>query len=361
MISVRNITKDFGNGPILQNVSVEIEQGESVVIIGGSGCGKSTLLRCINRLIVPEEGEIYVDGENILDKSTDIDAVRRKMGMVYQHFNLFSHLNVLENVILAPMKVAGVPREDAVAEAKRLLERVGMAGRESAMPRSLSGGQKQRVAIARTLAMHPQVILFDEPTSALDPTMVDEVERVIQSLVDGGMTSVIVTHEMRFAKSVATKVLFLAEKGIYEQGTPEEVFDRPRGLLTQRFLFRSRMFEEELRADCLDLYGLVSHMREFLRRHETTAKQNYLLNVVADELLFPLFRAQEAPAERANIRLLCSESTSDHTLFIHVEGVQSDPLAEPYLDELNLKLIENFAGFVFARKADSGWDISIEM
>ncbi len=361
MISVRNITKDFGNGPILQNVSVEIETGESVVIIGGSGCGKSTLLRCINRLIVPEEGEIIVGGTNILDKNTDIDAIRRKMGMVYQHFNLFSHLNILENVILAPMKVAGVPREDAVGEAKRLLERVGMAGRENAMPSSLSGGQKQRVAIARTLAMHPEVILFDEPTSALDPTMVDEVERVIQSLVDEGMTSVIVTHEMRFARSIATKVLYLAEKGIYEQGTPEEVFDHPRGLLTQRFLFRSRMYEEELRADSLDLYGLLSHMREFLRRYETTAKQSYLLNVVIDELLFPLFRAKEAPAQRANIRLLCSESSNRHTLFIHVEGVASDPLAEPYLDELNLQLIENCANFLFSRAAESGWDISIQM
>ena len=242
MISVRNITKDFGTGPVLENVSIDIKKGESVVIIGGSGCGKSTLLRCMNRLIMPEKGEIYIDGVNILDKSTDIDSVRRKMGMVYQHFNLFSHLNVLENIILSPMKVDGKSREEAEAEAKELLKKVGMGGRENTKISALSGGQKQRVAIARTLAMHPEVILFDEPTSALDPTMVDEVESVIRDLVEGGMTRVIVTHEMRFARKIASRVVFLAEKGIYEQGTPEEVFDHPNGVLTQRFLYRSRMF-----------------------------------------------------------------------------------------------------------------------
>ena len=227
MITIRNLTKRFEGNTILKNVNLEVKKGDSVVIIGGSGCGKSTLLRCINRLIVPDEGEILIDGQNILAKDADVDAIRRKMGMVYQSFNLFSHLNILENVILAPMKVAGMSRSDAVDLAKQLLKRVGMSGRENAMPSELSGGQKQRVAIARTLAMHPQVVLFDEPTSALDPTMVDEVESVIRDLVSEGMTSVLVTHEMRFAKSVASKVIFLAEKGIYEQGTPEQVAENP--------------------------------------------------------------------------------------------------------------------------------------
>ena len=257
MIQIKNLTKDYGNGPILENIDLEVKKGESVVIIGGSGCGKSTLLRCINHLVVPEKGEIWIDGENILAKGADIDAIRRKMGMVYQHFNLFSNLNILENIILAPMKVAGMNRTDAIAEAKRLLARVGMAGRETAMPGDLSGGQKQRVAIARTLAMHPQVILFDEPTSALDPTMVDEVESVVRSLVDEGMTSVLVTHEMRFAKKVATTVVFLAEKGIYEQGPPSQVFDHPQKLLTQRFLYRSRMLEK-IPAKSMRLYFLDS-------------------------------------------------------------------------------------------------------
>lgn len=361
MISVRNITKDFGAGPILENVSLDIKRGESVVIIGGSGCGKSTLLRCINRLIEPEQGEIYIDGANILDKKADIDAIRRKMGMVYQHFNLFSHLNVLENVILAPMKVAGLSRDEAVAEAKGLLKKVGMSGRMEAMPSSLSGGQKQRVAIARTLAMHPEVILFDEPTSALDPTMVDEVESVIHDLVAGGMTSIIVTHEMRFAKKIATRVVFLAERGIYEQGTPEEVFDAPRGLLTQRFLYRSRMLEEELLADSLDLYDLSSRMRAFLRRYDSTLRQERFIFVLCDELLYPLFDAEQSPAKRANLRLLCSETSGSHMLTVSVEGIASDPLQEPYLDMLNLRILESYTSLILSRKSETGWEIVIQM
>ena len=314
MISIRNLTKDYGNGPILEHVNLEIEKGESVVIIGGSGCGKSTLLRCINRLIVPEEGEIYIEGENILDKRANIDQIRRKMGMVYQHFNLFSHLSVLENIILAPMQVAGMNRTDAVAEAKQLLKQVGMAGREAAMPSSLSGGQKKRVAIARTLVMHPKVILFDEPTSALDPTMVDEVESVIRNLVETGMTSVLVTHEMRFARNVSSKVLFLAERGIYEQGTPQEVFDRPSRPLTQRFLYRSRMFEAKLEPASLDLYALASELRAFLNRYEFESRQERLIPVVCDELLYPVFHAANGAATEG------SESTARHTLLVGLQG-----------------------------------------
>ena len=361
MISVRNITKDFGNGPILENVSLEIEQKESVVIIGGSGCGKSTLLRCMNRLIVPEEGEIYINGQNILDKKADIDAIRRKMGMVYQSFNLFSHLNVLENIILAPMKVAGVNRTDATEQAKRLLAKVGMQGREKAMPTQLSGGQKQRIAIARTLAMNPDVILFDEPTSALDPTMVDEVESVIRELVDDGMTSVIVTHEMRFARNIASKVVFLAERGIYEQGPSEQVFDRPEKILTQRFLFRSRMFERELERDRLDLLALVSDVRSFLKRYETDAAQSRLLPVVCDELLLPVFNAAEKGAESASFRLVCSETSKNHTILISFRGVGSDPLEAPYLDEMNRSLLDHYASFVFSRSSPTGWEVCIQM
>ena len=361
MISVRNITKDFGTGPILENVSMDIKKGESVVIIGGSGCGKSTLLRCMNRLITPEKGEIYIDGVNILDKSTDIDKVRRKMGMVYQHFNLFSHLNVLENIILAPMKVDGKSREEAEAEGRELLKKVGMSGREANKISSLSGGQKQRVAIARTLAMHPEVILFDEPTSALDPTMVDEVESVIRDLIMDGMTSVIVTHEMRFARKIASRVVFLAEKGIYEEGAPEELFGNPKKILTQRFLYRSRMYETVLEAESFDMYSLSSELLDFLRRFETTEQQKRLIKVVCDELLYPLFNAEDQPAVRMNLRLLCSETGINHILRINVEGIGSDPLAEPYLDELNLKILENYSGILFSKKAAEGWEIVIQM
>lgn len=361
MITIRNLTKRFEGNTILKNVNLEVKKGDSVVIIGGSGCGKSTLLRCINRLIVPDEGEILIDGQNILAKDADVDAIRRKMGMVYQSFNLFSHLNILENVILAPMKVAGMSRSDAVDLAKQLLKRVGMSGRENAMPSELSGGQKQRVAIARTLAMHPQVVLFDEPTSALDPTMVDEVESVIRDLVSEGMTSVLVTHEMRFAKSVASKVIFLAEKGIYEQGTPEQVFDHPSKILTQRFLYRSRMFESKLDGASLDLYALSSQMRTFLLRYEHESRQVKLIPTLCDELIYPVFHNAEAPARSASVRLLCSETSTNHTLLISFRGLSGDPLEEPYLDELNLKLLNGFAQFIFSRKKEGGWEVCIQL
>ena len=361
MISIRNITKDFGTGPILENVSLDIKKNESVVIIGGSGCGKSTLLRCINRLITPEKGEIYIDGVNILDKNTDIDAIRRKMGMVYQNFNLFSHLNVIENIILAPMKVDGKSREEAEAEAKELLKKVGMGGRENTKISALSGGQKQRVAIARTLAMHPEVILFDEPTSALDPTMVDEVENVIRDLVMDGMTSVIVTHEMRFAKKIASRVIFLAEKGIYEQGTPEEIFDNPKRTLTKRFLYRSRMFEASIEAEKMDLYSLVSDMQNFLLKFESTGKQKYLIQTLCDELIYPLFNVKDAPATKIDLKMICSETSNNHTLQLSVEGVKSDPLKPPYLDELNVVILNNFAEYIFSKKNKEDWEILIQM
>jgi ABC-type polar amino acid transport system ATPase subunit len=361
MISIRNLTKRFDKNTVWENVNLEIQKGETVVIIGGSGGGKSTLLRCINRLVEPDSGEVVIDGVNILSPGTDINAVRRKMGMVYQHFNLFSHLSVLENIILAPMKVAGVSREDAVAEAKQLLARVGMAGRENADPADLSGGQKQRVAIARTLAMHPEIILFDEPTSALDPTMVDEVESVIRSLSEDGITGVIVTHDLQFARRIASRVVFLADKGICEEGTPEQLFDHPAKLQTQRFLYRSRMFEQELSPETLDLYALASELRAFLRRYEYEKKQEKLLPVLCDELLYPVLKHPDVPAASASLRLLCSEASSRHTLMIGFRGIDSDPLEEPYLDELNLALLNNYAEFVLSRRKDDGWEVCIQM
>ena len=361
MISIRNLTKRFDGNTVWENINLDIQKGETVVIIGGSGGGKSTLLRCINRLVEPDSGEILIDGVNILSPGTDINAVRRKMGMVYQHFNLFSHLSVLENIILAPMKVAGKSREDAVAEARQLLARVGMAGRENANPADLSGGQKQRVAIARTLAMHPEIILFDEPTSALDPTMVDEVESVIRSLSEDGITGVIVTHDLQFARRIASRVVFLADKGICEEGTPEQLFDHPSKLQTQRFLYRSRMFEQELSPETLDLYALASELRAFLRRYEYASKQEKLLPVLCDELLYPVLKHPEVPAAGASLRLLCSETSNRHTMMIGFRGIDSDPLEAPYLDELNLALLNNYAEFVLSRKKEDGWEVCIQM
>lgn len=361
MIQIRNLSKRYGNNPpVFQNVNLDVNKGDAVAIIGGSGCGKSTFLRCINRLIVPEEGQIMFDGVNILDKNTDIDAVRRRMGMVYQQFNLFSHLNVLENVILAPMKVDGRSKEEAIEEAKSLLEMVGMDKRLYHMPSELSGGQKQRAAIARTLAMHPEVILFDEPTSALDPTMVDEVESVIKNLVESGMTSLIVTHEMRFARNVATKVVFLAEQGIYEQGTAEQIFNHPEKELTRRFIYRSRMFEKILTPENYDLYSLASELRAFVSRYETNRKQATLFSVLCDELLFPTLA--QSGVSNISVRLVCSETSTKHSLIIGFSEVDSDPLNSPFLDNLNRILLQQYSDSVRSEKKGRGeWEVIIEM
>lgn len=361
MISIRNVTKSYESGTIIEHINLDIEDGESVVIIGGSGCGKSTLLRCINRLIVPDEGEILIDGENILDPDADLDGIRRKMGMVYQHFNLFSHLSVLENIILAPMVVNKDPREEAIAEAKKLLKRVGLEGKERNMPSSLSGGQKQRVAIARALAMHPKVIFFDEPTSALDPTMVDEVESVIRDLVNEGMTCVIVTHEMRFAKNIASKVIFLAEKGIYEQGSAEEVFDHPKKLLTQRFLYRTRMYERRLMKEQLDLHSLNSELKKFIANYDTNSKQIRLLSYICDELLYPVFNNELEPASVADFKLICSENSEHHVIRITFPELKNDPLGEFYIDELNYKLLEHYSEILLSRNNGNSWEVSIQM
>jgi len=240
MIKVTGLTKNFGKLEVLKGIDEHVEKGEVVVIIGPSGSGKSTFLRCLNLLEEPTGGRIYFDGIEITDRSEwkngGLDAHRRDMGMVFQHFNLFPHMNVLENIILAPMKVKGLARPEAEKIAKELLEQVGLTDKTFAHPAQLSGGQKQRIAIVRALAMQPKVMLFDEPTSALDPEMVGEVLGVMNTLAKQGMTMAVVTHEMRFAREVGSRILFMDEGIILEQGTPEEIFNRPKNARTKEFL-----------------------------------------------------------------------------------------------------------------------------
>ncbi len=235
MISVRNLKKSFGSVEVLKGVNLDIAEKEVVVIIGPSGSGKSTLLRCLNYLEKPTDGEITVDGMT-LGGSTDINKVRAEVGMVFQRFNLFPHMTVMENITLAPMRVRGVAEQEAVEDAFRLLRKVGLYDRAETYPEQLSGGQQQRVAIARALAMKPKVMLFDEPTSALDPEMVKEVLEVMKELAREGMTMAVVTHEMGFAREVGDRVLFVDQGVIMEEGTPEEIFSRPKGERTKEFL-----------------------------------------------------------------------------------------------------------------------------
>lgn len=236
MIHVNNLHKSFGKNEVLKGIDEHIKQGEVVVIIGPSGSGKSTFLRCLNLLEVPTKGEITFEGKNITDKKENINKIREKMGMVFQQFNLFPHKTVLENLCLAPINVKGLSKEEAKNKAMELLNRVGLVDKASAYPNSLSGGQKQRIAIARALCMEPDVMLFDEPTSALDPEMVGEVLSVMKSLANEGMTMVIVTHEMGFAKEVGDRILFMDEGKIMESGTPEEVFLNAKNQRTIDFL-----------------------------------------------------------------------------------------------------------------------------
>lgn len=236
MIKIENLKKSFGPNEVLKGINEEVTQGEVLVIIGPSGSGKSTFLRCLNLLEEPSSGKIIFDGKDITEKNINIDKVREKMGMVFQSFNLFNNLNVIDNITLALREVKKMPRDQAEEKAMRLLEKVGLADKKHAFPSSLSGGQKQRIAIARALAMEPEVMLFDEPTSALDPEMVGEVLDLMKDLAKEGMTMVIVTHEMAFAKEVGNRLLFMDSGQVLEAGSPEEIFSNPKCHRTKDFL-----------------------------------------------------------------------------------------------------------------------------
>ncbi|WP_133014303.1 amino acid ABC transporter ATP-binding protein [Clostridium cuniculi] len=236
MIRVSNLHKSFGKNDVLKGIDEHIEKGEVVVVIGPSGSGKSTFLRCLNLLEEPTSGKIIFEDNDITDKKVDINKIREKMGMVFQQFNLFPHKTVLENLTIAPIKVKGLSKAEAEKKAMELLERVGLSNKAKAYPSSLSGGQKQRIAIARALAMEPDVMLFDEPTSALDPEMVGEVLNVMKDLAKEGMTMVVVTHEMGFAREVGDRIIFMDNGNIVEQGTPDEIFSNPKNPRTIDFL-----------------------------------------------------------------------------------------------------------------------------
>ena len=236
MINVNNLHKYFGENEVLKGIDETINKGEVVVVIGPSGSGKSTFLRCLNLLEEPTDGEIIFEGKNITDKNTNINKIREKMGMVFQQFNLFPHKTVLENLTIAPINVKNKSKEEAVKKANDLLKKVGLLDKANAYPSSLSGGQKQRIAIARALAMEPDVMLFDEPTSALDPEMVGEVLNVMKDLAKEGMTMIVVTHEMGFAREVGDRIIFMDGGKIVEQGTPEEIFDNPKNPRIKDFL-----------------------------------------------------------------------------------------------------------------------------
>jgi len=337
IISVKNLKKSFGDNVILQNISTDIEKGEVISIIGPSGTGKSTFLRAINFLDPPTDGEVFFDDEKITKKN--VDAARRRMGMVFQNFGLFSHLDVMGNLTAGPVKLLGKTKGEAAEKASELLKTVGLAERAHFFPHQLSGGQKQRVAIARCLAMSPEVILFDEPTSALDPTMVSEVMAVMRSLAKSGMTMVVVTHEMDFARDVSNRVFYMDEGGIYEEGSPEEIFSDPKKPKTQAFIFNIRSFNYEVASRDFDYVEMLGGVENFCFRHAIEKKTANKLQLLAEELVINIIAPQYGAC---SLNLSFSEKLGTYELSISYAGQESDAL-ESAEDDLSAMMVRNSA------------------
>ena len=285
MIELIHLEKKFPNYTPLRDVNTVINNGDVISVIGPSGTGKSTLIRCINLLERPTGGQILLDGEDITARGYDVTKARRRMGMVFQSFNLFGHLTVIENIMMAPMDLLGLSKQEAYDRGVKLLAMVGLAGRELRYPDEISGGQKQRVAIARTLAMDPDVILFDEPTSALDPTMTGEVQAVIRDLAGKGKTMIIVTHEMNFARSICNRVFYMDQGGIYEEGTPEEIFDAPKKELTRRFIRKLRVFELTIGDAEFDFEAAGAELDRYCLQNDIPARTKYRIRLAIEEVV----------------------------------------------------------------------------
>lgn len=330
MIKVENISKSFGSLKVLDNVSVEIKKGECVAIIGPSGTGKSVFLCCLNALETHDGGNIHICGVNISDPKTDINKLRQKMGMVYQNFNLFSHLNVLENIILAPTRLKKIPRDKAVEKAKKLLEIVSLVDKMHSYPDELSGGQKQRVAIVRAMAMDPEIVLFDEPTSALDPTMVGEVLAVIRAFAKQGFTMLLVTHEMNFAKEVASRILYMDEKGIYESGTPDEIFNSPKKPKTIAFIKKLKTFNYNVNSFHFDLVGMCAQLELFCAKYNIERKKVTNINLALEEMITYILQACYGGSETPNIDIALGYCDSDKTIEIELthNGKSINPFEE---------------------------------
>ncbi len=340
MIKIEHLSKKFGDLEVLKDVTVEIKTGEVISIIGPSGTGKSTFLRCINLLDRPSGGSIRIDGVDILDPKSDVPKVRQKMNMVFQSFNLFFHLSVMDNLTIGPIKLLGMSKVDADRKAMDLLKLVGLAEKAESYPDELSGGQKQRVAIARCMAMDPKIILFDEPTSALDPTMVSEVLSVIRRLAKAGMTMAIVTHEMDFARDVSNRVLYMDDGVIYEVGTPEQICDNPQKEKTRTFINRIRSFSYHIASPDYDLYAMNAEIETFCDKQILPVKTRQNLLLLVEEMLQiynPLLSTV-----LLDINLAYSEKKESLEVVFESTGEAINMLDKSLLpDELGLTLIQS--------------------
>ena len=347
MIKVKHLKKVFRTPggdelTVLRDINCDIEKGEVVSIIGPSGTGKSTLLRCLNRLEKPTSGVIEVDGTDILDSGTDINLIRRKMGMVFQNFNLFEHLTILDNLTLCPMTLLGKKRAEAEERGMELLGMVGLHDKAGCLPCELSGGQKQRAAIARCLAMEPEIILFDEPTSALDPTMVSEVLAVIRHLANQGMTMCIVSHEMQFVRDVSTRILFLNDGIVYEEGTPEQIFENPRKPATRAFINRIRSLESVFENRYFDLYGLFGKIHTFCSKYGLGTKVTDKVEHITEEMLCGIMPF----GSPVKMTLEYSEKTSGITMTFREENTEGCILDATGEDSLSLMMVRGMSSSV---------------
>ena len=326
MIKIEHLRKEYSNVTPLKDVNVTINDGDVISVIGPSGTGKSTLLRCINQLEKPTSGKVWFDGVEITDPKCNMCEIRKRMGMVFQSFNLFGHRTIIENVMLPPVELLGKSKQDAYDDGMKLLHMVGLAEKALNYPDELSGGQKQRIAIARTLAMDPEVILFDEPTSALDPTMVGEVQAVIRELATTGKTLMIVTHEMAFAKAICNRVFYMDEGGVYEDGTPEQVFDNPQREKTRRFVRRLKVLELSITSRDFDFYGMVDKINQYWVKSQISPRQAYRLQLAFEELVEQLVHRLSDPRIEAVVEY--SESTEEIMLTICYNGPAYDVATE---------------------------------
>ena len=341
MIEVKKLCKRYDHNQVLLNLDASIEKSEVISIIGPSGKGKSTFLRCLNLLERPDSGEIHINGHNILDKKCNVPAIRQQMGMVFQEFNLFRHLTVLGNLTLIPRKILKKSDKRAKREAVKLLKTVGLAEKMYNFPHELSGGQKQRIAIARCLSMNPEIILFDEPTSALDPTKVSEVLAVIRKLAREGMTMVIVTHEMDFARDVSDRVFYMDEGKIYESGTPEQIFNNPQKQKTNAFINHVKNFHYQINSPDYDMYGMNALLTTFCEKHFLHENDINKILLVIEELI-ELYKDNFLEI-KANIKIAYSEKEHELKLTFYYQGEKKNLIKEDeFSDPIAISLIKNY-------------------
>lgn len=338
LLEVEHLSKKFADSEPLKDINCSVHSGEVISIIGGSGTGKSTFLRCINRLEKPTAGKIFFYGEEMTDNPSVIRRLRQKIGMVFQSFNLFSNMNVLENIITAPMMLKNIERAAAIENAKNLLEMVGLSQKITSYPDELSGGQKQRIAIVRTLAMEPEIILFDEPTSALDPSMVDEVLSMIRSLAQKNYAMMIVTHEMRFAENVSDRIFFMNEGIIYEEGTPQEIFHAPKRDSTKIFINRLKTYEKTFDNAEINLMSIQSEIESFARKQFMSNRRNMTLQLIFEELIYNLLINSHADSFPINMKMLYNETLDECEVKIVYGGKKFNPLDD--VDDISVTILK---------------------